>query len=168
MAYATADDVQVRFNRELDEDERVSVDERLEDVEEMIRLRIPDLDDRVEDGRIRERLLKMVECEAVLRLIRNPEGYTEETDGNYSYSISARVASGRLTIEPDEWKLLGVKTTAGLLGTRIMGPGGCLVPNPNWPWEAGYGQFPPCAVPEPSDHWPDPNGPHEPHEAVWA
>ena len=166
VAYATPDDVQLRFNRELDSDERESVEVRLDDVEEMIRLRIPDLDAKIEDGSIRLRLVVAVECEAVLRLIRNPDGYTEETDGNYSYSISDKVASGKLTIEPDEWKLLGVKSGAALMGIRIMGPYG-VRKNPNWAFESGNGLFPPCAIPERSDWYPG-HGPHEPHEAVWA
>jgi len=166
MAYATPDDVQLRFNRELDPDERQSVEVRLDDVEEMIRLRVPDLDAKIEDGSIRRRLVVAVECEAVLRLIRNPDGFTEETDGNYSYSISAKVASGQLTIEPDEWKLLGVKSGAALLGTRIMGPHGWKK-NPNWAFESGNGLFPPCAIPVHSDCYPG-CGHEEPHEAVWG
>ncbi|GAB3912681.1 hypothetical protein GCM10029964_120910 [Kibdelosporangium lantanae] len=51
----------------------------------------------------------MVEADIVLRLIRNPEGFTQESDGNYSYMISNQVASGRLEITDAEWTLLGVR-----------------------------------------------------------
>src|SRR5690606_19629763 len=119
MAYATPEDVALRLGRELDDDEGNLVAERLDDVEEMIRLRIPDLDDKVVEGSLRERLLVFIECEAVLRLIRNPEGFTAETDGSYSYEISAQAASGRLEIRPEEWAMLGVKRGAALFVPKI-------------------------------------------------
>jgi len=137
VAYATAQDIEDRLGRELDESEATIVNTRLEDAEELIYRRIPDLAQRVDDGKIRERLIVMVECEAVMRLIRNPEGYTQETDGNYSYSIDSRVASGRLSILPEEWALLGVARTIGVISPRIRCSPGVWKLNPNWSFEAG-------------------------------
>lgn len=110
MAYATADDVSDRLmGRELDAEEEQIVTTRLGDAELLLRSRIPDLDDKVTAGTILEAVVVMVEAEMVLRLIRNPEGYTAETDGNYSYQISTKVASGRLEVLASEWALLGVR-----------------------------------------------------------
>lgn len=146
MAYAKASDVNERLvGRDLDDEESVIVETRLDDAEELIRLRVPDIDDKVASGEIRERLVVMVEAEAVLRLIRNPDGYSQETDGNYSYSISAAVASGRLEIRPEEWRLLGVRSSIALVANHIMLPRPSdLVRNPNndfesgLPWQAGF------------------------------
>lgn len=106
--YATPTDVSARLGRELTTDEITLVSVRLEDVERKIRRRIPDLDDRVTNGDIAEDDLVQVEAEALLRLIRNPDGYLSETDGSYSYMFSQSLASGQLTITPEEWQTLGV------------------------------------------------------------
>ena len=122
MSYASPADVNARLvGRDLDDDESAVVATRLDDAEELIRDRIPDLDQRIASGALRERLLVMTEAEAVLRLIRNPDGYAQETDGNYSYSLSAAVASGRLEISQDEWSRLGVTSGTGYVPTAIAG-----------------------------------------------
>ncbi|WP_190821966.1 Gp19/Gp15/Gp42 family protein [Saccharopolyspora pogona] len=109
MAYATPADVEARLGRPLDASETQVVSARLHDSELIIRNRIPDLDERVADGRIDRDVVVLVEVEMVLRLVRNPEGYTAETDGNYSYQLSSDVASGHLSVLPSEWGLLGVR-----------------------------------------------------------
>lgn len=125
MAYATPEDVEVRFMRPLDEDEKRVVAARLEDAELLLRSRIPDLDEKVTTGVLDQALVVMVEAEMVLRLIRNPDGLVQETDGNYSYSTSQKVASGLLEVLPREWTLLGVRS-----GVYIIDP------TPKMPWEA--------------------------------
>lgn len=109
MAYAVATDVQVRLGRELSDEESILTSTRLEDVERLIRRRIPDLDEKVSAGSMVEEDLIQVEAEVVLRLIRNPDGLYMETDGNYSYQFSREAASGRLEMKPDEWRMLGVR-----------------------------------------------------------
>lgn len=125
MAYATPEDVEVRFMRPLDEDEKRVVAARLEDAELLLRSRIPDLDEKVTAGVLDQALVVMVEAEMVLRLIRNPDGLVQETDGSYSYSTSQKVASGLLEVLPREWTLLGVRS-----GVYIIDP------TPKMPWEA--------------------------------
>ena len=109
MAYASSVDVQYRLGRELSDEEQILVGTRLEDVERMIRRRVPDLDDKVINETILEDDVIQVEAEVVLRLIRNPDGLFMETDGNYSYQFSREAASGRLEIRREEWMLLGVR-----------------------------------------------------------
>lgn len=106
MAYATVEDVQLRYEEEIDESLEVVVGTRLEDAELHIRNRIPDLDDRVAASENYEKIVIMVEAEMVLRLIRNPDGYSQESDGNYSYAIYQKVASGALEVLDKEWDLL--------------------------------------------------------------
>src|SRR5690606_737069 len=50
MAYATVEDVESRFTRELTDEERTLVQSRLEDVEAVILTRIPDLDEKGAGG----------------------------------------------------------------------------------------------------------------------
>lgn len=108
MAYATNADVAVRWARELSTEEEAQIDARLEDVERMI-LRKVDLDGGITDGSIDLEDVKQVESDAVLRLVRNPDGYIQETDGDYSYMLSQEAAAGKLKITDDEWASLGYR-----------------------------------------------------------
>jgi hypothetical protein len=116
MAYATVADVEARLGRSLEAGEQQIVETRLNDVEILIRSRITDLDERIANGSTDLEALIMVEANAVLRLIKNIDGFRAETDGNYSYQIDDRVASGRLDILSDEWALLGL--TSGVFTIR--------------------------------------------------
>lgn len=119
MALAKVEDVEARFHRELTDDERRLISARLMDAELILRSRVPDLLQRVEEGDIDRDIVVMIEVDMVLRIIRNPEGLSQETDGNYSYSVSARAGSGVLEALPSEWSLLGVGSGAFTIGPRI-------------------------------------------------
>lgn len=125
MAYATLQDVQNRYHEDLGDDETLEllINTRLGDAELILKSRIPDLDDKILDGEILEDVVVMVEAEMVLRLIRNPEGYSQESDGNYSYAIYQMVASGRLEVLPDEWKLLGIAGSVAVLQPTLTEEG---------------------------------------------
>lgn len=108
MAQATASDVEVRLGRTSTTEEISLVETRLADVERMILRRIPDLADKVTAGSIDAADVVQVEADAVLRLVRNPDGYASETDGTYGYTLSREMASGRIEITREEWATLGV------------------------------------------------------------
>jgi hypothetical protein len=137
MAYATSEDVQNRYHEELDETLTLIVNTRLADAELLLKSRIPDLDDKVEEGTILEAIVVMIESEMVLRLIRNPDGYSQESDGNYSYAIYQQVASGRLEVLSDEWKLLGVKASVGVLQPDLTS-GGIYPADPSLAWGINF------------------------------
>lgn len=109
MAYASASDVTARWARTPTDEEAALIDVRLEDAERLIRRRIPDLDDRVDAGTLLEEDVIQVEAEAVLRLVRNPEGYLSESDGDYTYMLRQDVSTGRLEILSEEWEILGIR-----------------------------------------------------------
>lgn len=107
--YAEAADVAALLARELSTEETALIERRLAQVERMILRRIPDLADQIEDETISLADVIDIEAEAVLRLVRNPEGLYSETDGNYSYQFNRETASGKLEILPHEWETLGVR-----------------------------------------------------------
>ena len=39
-----------------------------------------------------------MESDVVLRLVRNPEGYLSETDGDYTYMLRQDLASGKVSL----------------------------------------------------------------------
>lgn len=137
MAYASVEDVEARLGRDLDTSESQIVSTRLNDIELMIRYRIPDLDTKVATGVIDPQVVVMVECDAILRLIRNPEGFTAETDGNYSYQISTQVASGKLDVFPNEWALLGIRNGAFTIRPSLAP----LYSDCPYPWENVHRPF---------------------------
>ena len=49
-----------------------------------------------------------IEADAVLRLVRNPDGYLSETDGNYTYMLRQDISSGTLEVLPGDWEILGL------------------------------------------------------------
>lgn len=57
---------------------------------------------RIADGRLTANLYKRMIANAVLRVLRNPEGYTSESEGGYSYGLQGTVASGYLWFTADE------------------------------------------------------------------
>lgn len=51
---------------------------------------------------------KTVQADMVARRLRNPEGYYQESDGQYSYSRDRNVASGRLELTDEDLDFLGI------------------------------------------------------------
>lgn len=120
MGYASFEDVANRFERELPEELRTLVETRLADTEGMIRRRIPDLDAQVASDPGLAAVVVRVCADAVLRMVRNPEGFVQETDGNYTYMLSQALAGGRLAILRDEWRDLGVSSRVGVVHVTGM------------------------------------------------
>jgi hypothetical protein len=125
------DDVAARLGRPLADTERGQVQALLDDAETIIRARVPDLDDRVDAGRLAPAVVRLVLVAVVLRVVRNPGGYRSETAGDYSYTMDGRAASGALQVMPDEWRLLGVGDGAFTIAphTRRAWP---------WAWVDGW------------------------------
>lgn len=110
MAYATAEDVTTLWAKEPEPEVIALIGRRLEQVERMILRRVPTLAARVAASPIYRADVIDIEADAVLRLVRNPEGYLSETDGNYTYQLQTDLSSGRLEIRDEEWEILGVNS----------------------------------------------------------
>lgn len=108
MAYATAADVVELWAKEPEPEVLALIDRRLEQVERMIRRRVVDIDTKVVASATFEADLIDIEADAVLRLVRNPEGYMSESDGTYTYQLQTDLSSGKLEILDEEWEILGV------------------------------------------------------------
>lgn len=125
MAYAQFEDVQARYHLPIEDSLRTLIEARLGDAEGKIRSRIPDLDAKVASGEIPEATVVRVAADAVIRLVRNPDGYVSETDGNYTYQLAYDSGGSDLVIPAEDWLDLGVRK-----GIRVIHPGPLL------PWEA--------------------------------
>lgn len=107
MAYATVTDVESRLGRDLSPDEEEQVEILLDDAEAVLRTYIPNMDTLIDTGKLDERLVIMVEVNMVLRVLRNPDAFVSETDGNYSYTRASGTVSGLLEVLPRELDWLG-------------------------------------------------------------
>lgn len=78
------------------------------------------IDARLRSGDLLESLYQDTVAEAVLRVVRNPEGFTTEQQGNYQYGLRASVASGYLMFTHENLSdLLGESSMK--LGTFTIG-----------------------------------------------
>lgn len=75
---------------------------------------------RLNAGTLTPTLYKAAIADAVLRVLRNPEGYTQEAEGNYSYGKRANVASGYLMFTAENIEdLIGVQARSAIGTARI-------------------------------------------------
>lgn len=138
MATATVDDVQGRLERPLTDEEKSVVPQILDDAEALIVNRIPDVLTSITTNTQLKANLVRVESYAAIRVLRNPEGLNSEAEGAYNYTYNAAVASGRLSIQEDEWALLGASQGAYSFAPKIGGQ----VARYWWnepPWNFQYG-----------------------------
>lgn len=146
MAQASEQDVAVRLGRALDQGEQELVAALLDDAEALLIARIPHLLVRAEDEAYRK-LVVMVEANMVVRVLRNPDGFRQESEGGYSYTIDTRAAAGFLTVLADEWQLLGLSGGAFSIAPSFGATG-----SPWWaypPWRFQY-----VTEGEPHSGWP--------------
>ena len=110
MAYATVNDIEVRFGRTLSATEVAQVSAWIEDLEAEILERIPLLEALILAGRPTTGTLKRVIAGAVIRKLQNPEGLRTTTVAIDDYSTTKTVDSanstGWLGLTDDEWSLL--------------------------------------------------------------
>lgn len=130
MAYAGATDVIVRLGKEtVDPEITALIEVRLDDAERMIerglkRRGLTTLASRIAALLVDALDVAQAEADMVLRLVRNPEGFLSETDGEYTYMFRQDLASGKLEVLPEEWEALGVFDASGFF---------ILTPNPVMP-----------------------------------
>jgi hypothetical protein len=134
---ASTTDVASRLGRTLTTEEHTLVATLIYDVENMLKVRAPDKD----LNNLDPTSVQQVVANAVVRVLRNPDGYRSESAGGISYTVDTRAAAGFLTILDEEWRLLGLSSSGGAysiapsLGLPRSGfwPGGPCEPG-WWPW----------------------------------
>lgn len=109
MALATQQDVEVSMLRPLTEIETLYLSDLLERAERLLLARVPDLLERVSDGRVSLGLVADIEAEMLARVFRaDGNHFIQEAEGNYSYRLNLQVASGLLTVSDAEWDRLSL------------------------------------------------------------
>lgn len=122
MTYANLTDVSTRLGRPISSADEISqVVAWLADAETLILARIPTLDALVTAGGPSAALVAMIEANAVIRKLRNPEGKVSEGIDDYTYRLNENAARGDLFITDEEWVLLTPDAGASAFTIR---PGG--------------------------------------------
>lgn len=107
MTFAEVSDIAQRLGRPASSPTESSQWEAwLSDVESIILGRIPDLASRISDGRPTLATVVMVEANAVIRKILNPEGKRSERIDDYSYDRGELLGNGSIFLTDEEWALL--------------------------------------------------------------
>lgn len=123
----TVEDIAGRADFALDEWEAVYIENLIQEGIDRIASRWGQVvASRLQSGALTTHMYKGVVARAVLRVLRNPEGFTQEQEGNYSYGKRAMVASGYLWFSEDDiTDLLGVNRRA-MPGTVRVGIHGAV------------------------------------------
>jgi len=107
MTYALLTDVSVRLGRTIsDADGIAQINAWIADAERIILRRIPDIATRIADGRITSDDVVAIEAQAVLRKVKNPDGYTYESIDDYRHGLNDAMSKGEIFITDDDWEIL--------------------------------------------------------------
>lgn len=91
------------------------VEDAIDEAEMLLEARLGDLESWIasaptpEARQKRRRRLQRVVTRIVRRVMKNPDGFTSESAGDYSYARAGALASGQIYVALTEWNLLGVK-----------------------------------------------------------
>ena len=72
---------------------------------------------RVEDGRLAVEDVADVVTDMVLRVVRNPGGYSSEGAGEFNYRIDWAAASGRIQVTREDLTNLGIGQSGPAIGS---------------------------------------------------
>ena len=98
---ASTTDIEARW-RPLSEQETVNADAWLTDAYAILLDRRPTLEADVTAGTVSEGNVRRVLCQMVLRVLKNPDGYSQEAIDDWSGTRTPLSAAGLLSLTPDE------------------------------------------------------------------
>lgn len=94
---------------------------KLDDAVALIQQKYPAVEARLTSGALLEQNYHRVVCDMVLRVVTNPRGYSNESEGSYAYGLRAVVSSGDLWMTQADIDLLFGVAQAAELGTVAIG-----------------------------------------------
>ncbi|WP_243063190.1 Gp19/Gp15/Gp42 family protein [Humibacter sp. RRB41] len=118
----SAGDVAARYEGDLDAFSCTYVSTQVQDAVDYALSRWrAEITSRLASGDLTINLYKRVIADAVLRVIRNPQGFSNENDGGYGYGLRAQVASGNLWFTDDDVETLAGPQTKTVPRTMRLG-----------------------------------------------
>lgn len=101
-ALATSLHIEERLGRALSPSEGVTANAYLEQASALLRLRVPSVDSRITAATLDPELVAGVVADAVIRVLRNPDGKVQESIDDYTYRRADAVADGSLYLTASE------------------------------------------------------------------
>lgn len=125
MAFVVVADVEARLGRSLTVAESAQVEAWIEDLTALVLQRVPDLQERIDNGQVSAAVVKSVFCSAIIRVLRNPGGLRQRTESIDDYSVTETIDSsssaGLLYLSDDEWALIIPGATGDAFTIRSYG-----------------------------------------------
>ena len=121
-AFASTQQVGERWQRALTGDETLAAESLLEQASAMIRVNVPGIDVRVAGSADWATTVAGIVVDAVLRVLRNPEGFVAENEGPFGVRRSDAAAGGQLFFTDQEWAQLRGLHVARVLPTAYTVP----------------------------------------------
>jgi hypothetical protein len=122
VSYATPADVRTSWDGEATDDFLQALIDR---AERRLERRVPDLAERISDGRLNSEDVADVVADIVARFLNNPKGYVGEHAGEvgYYYAQGQKVApAGKIAITDSDLADLGIRTGARVGSARLRVP----------------------------------------------
>lgn len=110
--YATVDDVVAEYDGTIADDQIDYIDRKLTSAELVVRSVAGSIESRIGSGQTTFEAVKLVLCNMVIRLLRNPEGVRTQTVGPFSVSLDQSSSSAQLVITKEDRQLLGLRARA--------------------------------------------------------
>lgn len=132
MTIITTSDIEARW-RPLTSAEEVVAPTLIADVEAWAMLAVPTLEAALASGSAAfVQNAKRILATAVIRVLKNPQAYRSEQDGDYSYSFDRVVSSGELNLSAADLRLLGGRR-GRFYSATVNDPALDLIGRPSWP-----------------------------------
>jgi hypothetical protein len=107
--YATVDDVVAEYDGTITDDQIEYIERKLTSAELVVKAVAGDIGARIGSGATSFEAVKLVLCNMVIRLLRNPGGVRTQTVGPFSVSLDQSSSSAQLVITREDRQLLGLK-----------------------------------------------------------
>lgn len=108
----TVDDIEARW-RPLTDPEKVVAATLVDDAIAWATVEVPSLEGRIATSPAVARNATRILANAVIRVLKNPEAYRQESDGSYSYTLDAAVSSGELRLTARDLRALAARGRSG-------------------------------------------------------
>lgn len=129
--WATALDVQARYEPDIPENLASRLGTKLEDAQTIVESKLGDIQAAIDADRTSAKNVKLVLCNMVIRWLQNPGAMSSETVGPFGYRRDPSIRSGKLYLTSEDRQLLGLQASATTLPmaddalehpTRLPGP----------------------------------------------
>lgn len=134
MAIIWIDDIEARW-RPLTSAETQIAPTLIDDVEAWAMLQVPTLEAAlVSPSAAFLQNVRRILATAVIRVLKNPQAYRSEQDGDYSYSFDRAVSSGELNLSVADLRMLGGGRRR-FYSAAVSDPALEMIGRPSWPEE---------------------------------